>query len=177
MSPPSAKLSVFVSGQVACIKIAGRANFTSSIDFKTLVAELMDRGFNCFVLDLSECLLMDSTFLGVLAGFGLKLSGAQNGNPLAPGIQLLNPNERVADLLENLGVAHLFKTVSAVADLPRELVMTETVATATPSSEEVKQNCLDAHKTLMAISPANVAKFKDVAQFLAEDLRKAKSVS
>ena len=77
MSTTSAKLLVFASGHLACIKIAGRANFTSSLDFKTLIQELSDKGTTCFVLDLSECVLMDSTFLGVLAGFGLKMSPAQ----------------------------------------------------------------------------------------------------
>ena len=67
---------VLAGEQFACIKISGRANFTSSIDFRTLITELRQKGYTFFVLDLSECALMDSTFLGVLAGFGLKMSGA-----------------------------------------------------------------------------------------------------
>src|ERR1041384_1331833 len=59
MSPRSAKMSVLVGEKFACIRISGRANFSSSIDFKTLVHELRVRGFSCFVLDLSECVLMD----------------------------------------------------------------------------------------------------------------------
>lgn len=31
---------------------------------------------------------------------------------------------------------------------------------------------LEAHQTLMKINPANIPKFKDVAEFLAEDLKK-----
>ena len=73
MNTAPAKMWVFVGERFACIKISGRANFTSSIDFKTVVQELRQKGCNYFVLDLSECALMDSTFLGVLAGFGLKL--------------------------------------------------------------------------------------------------------
>jgi len=75
MSTASARMLVLVAEKFACIKISGRANFTSSIDFKVLLNELLAKGFNTFVLDLSECVLMDSTFLGVLAGFGLKASG------------------------------------------------------------------------------------------------------
>jgi hypothetical protein len=37
---------------------------------------------------------------------------------------------------------------------------------------DVTRNCLEAHKTLMEIKPENVNKFKDVAQFLAEDLKR-----
>lgn len=172
MNPPSAKLLVYASGHSACIKIIGRANFTSSIDFKTLVTELMQQGFTCFVLDLAECILMDSTFLGVLAGFGLKVS-AKNGAP-GGSIQLLNPNERIAELLENLGVAHLFKTVHGTADLPGELLAQPAANGTAPTREEVTRNCLEAHKTLIEIAPDNAIKFKEVAQFLAEDLKRSK---
>src|SRR3954464_15594496 len=118
MSTPSAKLLVFVSGQLACVKIVGRANFTSSIDFKTLLNELLGKGYSCFLLDLAECVLMDSTFLGVLAGFGLRLSIARNGEPAGRAIELLNPNPRISELLENLGVLHLFKVVTGPMALP-----------------------------------------------------------
>ena len=70
----SASLSVLVGKRFACVKIAGRANFASSPDFKTLLSELSQKGFGHFIIDLSECVLMDSTFLGVLAGFGMKLN-------------------------------------------------------------------------------------------------------
>jgi len=71
MNSPSARMLVWVGEQFACIRIIGRANFTSSVDFRTLISELRQQGCSYFVLDLAECVLMDSTFLGVLAGFGL----------------------------------------------------------------------------------------------------------
>src|SRR5258708_16688174 len=175
MAPPSAKLLVYTSGHSACVRIAGRANFTSSIDFKMLLNGLVQKGFDCFVCDLSDCILMDRTFMGVLAGFGLKLYRPQNGETAIRPIQILSPNPRIAELLENLGVAHLFKTITS-----REVVPGEHVADGQPdgkehSREEVTRNCLEAHKILMEIAPGNVSKFKEVAQFLAEDLKKTKT--
>ena len=41
-----------------------------------------------------------------------------------------------------------------------------------PDREEVQRTCLEAHETLMEINPNNVPRFKDVARFLAEDLKK-----
>ena len=164
---------VFASGHLACVKIAGRANFTSSIDFKTLFNELLDKGYTCLVLDLAECVLMDSTFLGVLAGFGLRMSVAA-GAGTCPSIELLNPNARVADLLENLGVMHLFRVVKGPLELPPQSPA-EAPADSAPTRDEVTRTCLEAHQTLMSINPANVTKFKDVAAFLAEDLKKAKT--
>ncbi len=171
----SAKLLVYVHEQLACIKIVGRANFTSSLDFKTLVNELVDKKFTCFLLDLSECVLMDSTFLGVLAGFGLKMTGAANGQRNGHSIVLMNPNPRIAELLENLGVVHLFKVMDGTAELPKGCTLEAAPDTAAPTREEVKVNCKEAHEILMSINPANIPKFKDVTLFLAEDLKKSRT--
>jgi len=164
-------MSVLVGDQFACIRITGRANFSSSIDFKTLLNELKQKGFSYFVLDLSGCTLMDSTFLGVLAGFGLKMMS--NGDDQAePAIELLNPNARIIDLLESLGVLHLFKVTQGPVTLP-ENAQAHTHEPVCSTKEEVTRACLEAHRTLMEINPQNAAKFKEVAQFLAEDLKKA----
>src|SRR3954451_10114696 len=154
MSAPAAKLLVLAAEKFACVRIIGRANFTSSIDFKTLVNELLQRGFDYFVIELSECVLMDSTFLGVLAGFGLKMSQSRS-EPGKCGIELLNPNPRITELLENLGVLHLFRLTQG------PLVGPASAEQSSPkpyeaSKEEVTQNCLEAHHTLMQINPDNV---------------------
>src|SRR4051812_24766951 len=117
MSTPSARMLVLVAKKFACIKISGRANFNSSIDFKVLLNELLQKGFTRFVLDLSECVLMDSTFLGVLAGFGLRVTPGDNGVQ-SVAIELLNPNPRISELLENLGVLHLFQLNHGTLKLP-----------------------------------------------------------
>jgi anti-anti-sigma regulatory factor len=173
MNTPSASMFVLVGEQFACIKIIGRANFTSSIDFKTLVNELRQKGYNYFVLDLSECALMDSTFLGVLAGLGLKMGG-QNRNSCEQALELLNPNARITELLESLGVLHLFKISHGALTLP-EQTQISSYTPQNPTREEVTRACIEAHNVLMEINPDNVARFKEVAQFLAEDLKKLKS--
>jgi anti-sigma B factor antagonist len=167
MAVPSAKMSVLVGKDFACVKIAGRANFTFSPDFKTLLGELIQKGYAHFIIDLSECVLMDSTFLGVLAGFGIKFNPS---SPVTNGrIELSNPNERVTELLENLGVLQLFKIVNGNLQLTGEVCVPPPV---NPSREEITRTSLEAHRTLMEANPDNVPRFKDVAQFLAEDLKK-----
>jgi anti-anti-sigma factor len=166
MSKPGPVLSVAVVERTAFIKIPGRANFTSSHDLKALVGELRQRGFNQFVLDLHECITMDSTFLGVLAGMVLRNNGsAQEGLV----IELLNPNPRVTDLIENLGVLDLFQVRNQA--VPCTLIF-EPSQHVEPSRLEVTRNCLQAHQILMDINPENVPKFKEVTQFMAEDLKR-----
>lgn len=164
-------MMVSVGDRSAFVQINGRANFTSSVDFKTLLDQLLQKGFTCFVLDLTECVLMDSTFLGVLAGFGLKFNSPQP-DKVDRGIELFNPNGRIFELLENLGVIHLFKVVEGNCNAPAGAT---DVKSTNASREEVTSTCLEAHKTLMNIHPENVGRFKDVTAFLAEDLKRIKS--
>ena len=160
-------MSVLVGKDFACVKIAGRANFTFSPDFKTLLGELIQKGYGHFIIDLSECVLMDSTFLGVLAGFGIKFNPS---SPTTNGrIELSNPNARVTELLENLGVLDLFKIVDGALQLTGKVCVPDPV---NPSREEITRTSLEAHRALMEANPDNVPRFKDVAQFLAEDLKK-----
>src|ERR1051325_8350159 len=142
-------MSVAVVDHTAFVKIPGRANFTSSIEFKTLVCELRSRGVDHYVLDLGECVTMDSTFLGVLAGLALRNADgketASNGDKLH--LDLLNPNARIADLLDNLGVVHLFNILHE--ENPCTAIFEPRGNSIPVSQAEMSQNCLEAHQILM----------------------------
>lgn len=171
MSKTPSSLLVCIADRLALIKITGRATFSSSVSFKLLVNELRESGFNDFLLDLGECVTMDSTFLGVLAGMALKLGDGKTPDRRFS-LQLLNPNQRVSDLLENLGVAHLFNTIHSADQQANYEPASQ--GDMSPSRKEISETCLEAHQILMAINPDNIPKFKDVTQFLAEDLKRLK---
>jgi anti-sigma B factor antagonist len=168
MNESLARLMVAASDQLVCIKINGRADFTLSKDTEKLIHQLWERGYRRFVVDLRDCVMMDSTYLGMLSGIGVKFSDA-NHTPDSP-LELLNPSPRIAEVLESLGVAHLFKITQCPDLLAGDYKPMEQTAGITKT--EVMRTCLEAHKTLMALNPENVKKFKDVAQFLAEDLKR-----
>ncbi|MBM3823221.1 MAG: STAS domain-containing protein [Verrucomicrobia bacterium] len=170
MSVPGAKILLAVSGPKVWVKVVGKASFSVSVDLKTALQSLVQRGHTEFIFDLSECPLMDSTFMGVMAGFGMER--AAGAFPCL--VKLVNPAPRVADLLESLGVAHLFTLVRGEAVPPAPGPLLE-ASSAAASKTEVSKTCLEAHEILMSLNPANVAKFKDVAQFLAEDIRRMES--
>jgi hypothetical protein len=71
-------------------------------------------------------------------------------------------------------VIHLFKLSSGPLKAP-EGVEPRAHAPLNPSKEEVTRACLEAHRTLMEANPQNVGRFKEVAQFLAEDLKNLKA--
>lgn len=162
MKTNAAQISVLVSEKCACIRIVGRASVTSGAEFKLLLEELRRRGNSRFVLDLTECTNMDSTIQGLLAGFALKLKTAGGC------FELYRPNERIVESLDTLGALHLFnQTDTTLTDGAIHISEPPPVTRA-----DTTRTCLEAHETLMALSPANIARFKDVTTFLAEDLRK-----
>jgi anti-sigma B factor antagonist len=168
MNESLAKLMVAVSDQVVCIKINGKGDFNLSLDLRKLIDELRQRGYCRFVFELRDCVMMDSTFLGILSGEGLKTC---NGNT-TPGsaLELMNPNPRIAEVLENLGVIHLFK-ITQCPDAAPINYEPQTQASAN-SKVEITRTCLEAHQTLMGLHPDNVLRFKDVAEFLTQDLKR-----
>ena len=170
MSNGTASVSVWVGDQFVCIKLAGRANFQCSIDFKKLIQHLNDQGHRRFVIDVSACQLMDSTFLGVLASLAVKFGQHLNGTEPTP-LELLNPSDRVLDMLDNLGITHFFKILRETPPVGGEFSPVEKSPAGTDRAETTK-TCLEAHRLLMELNPANVAKFKDVTKILEEDLKR-----
>lgn len=175
-------LQIAVADHSAIVKVNGRANFTTSVSFKHLVSELRQRGFQRFALDLTQCVTMDSTFLGVLAGTAVDLSetrqdvpGTDRRNTTEQGqLRLLNPSERVSDLLDNLGIAELFSPVFCQIPTAEDQNLAP-AQEVSASREEITQTCLEAHRRLMDLNPENVPKFKDVAEFLAQDIANLKA--
>ena len=111
------------------------------------------------LLDLSNCINMDSTFLGILMG----MTGRLNR------IELLNPSERIIDLLDNLGVLELLTVGQGTNPFDAELAAADPV---NADKRSLTAASLEAHKLLMKINPENVPRFKDVAKFLEGDLER-----
>ncbi|MFQ3168962.1 MAG: anti-anti-sigma factor [Limisphaerales bacterium] len=164
MGVAPAKLYVADLGKRAVVRITGRANCLSSVPFKRVVNGLIQRGRQTFTLDLSDCQLMDSTFLGVLVGLNRTLSQAGPGG----GFSLYKPTESVRVLLDNLGILELFKTAESLGQVEAAEPAEDAEAA---DKTELTRTSLEAHKTLIEANPKNEAKFKEVTRFLEEDLK------
>lgn len=167
MSKLQPKIEFAVLNHTAFMKISGRASLLNSVEFRSGVNSLVKRGAKHFVLDLTECPIMDSTFLGVLAG--LVIGDSKESAALS--VEILNPHQRVMDLLDSLGVIEFFR-VSRNAQ-PCTQVFDESISDfERVSLVERSRTCLEAHQVLMDLNPQNIPKFKEVARLLAEDLEK-----
>ncbi len=161
---------VAIIDQIVWIKISGRANFTWSLDLKKLIDELWRRGHRRVILELRDCITMDSTFLGELAGIALKFAEARKRGEDCS-VEIANSNARISDTLENVGMAPLFQ-MAQTTSCESEKFEPLTRDGEAPSREDLTRNCLEAHKTLMALDSANIGKFKDVKEFLEDDLKR-----
>jgi anti-sigma B factor antagonist len=102
-----ASILVGVTGKTVYVKVKGKGSFQNSPALKEFARETFERGHRNYVVDLAECPVMDSTFMGTLAGIALRLRESDTGSLL-----VCNVNERNSDLLRNLGLNNLFKIES-----------------------------------------------------------------
>ncbi|HNQ87337.1 MAG TPA: STAS domain-containing protein [Verrucomicrobiota bacterium] len=167
MTDAGTRLMVAVCEGTGFFRVCGRATAKESGVFKEAAEGLRGQGLGHLVLDLSRCDSMDSTFIGVLAGLSRRLRTDAAGGGR---IELVNLNPLVREQLDNLYVLELF-------------LLTESAAapgvgydrlTARPTDKaELCRLMLDAHQTLMAVNPANIPRFRQVTEYLEQDLRRS----
>ncbi len=168
MPPKHAEIRVAHLEGMVCIRIKGRATVHSSVPFKRFMLEQLDLGHRSFVIELSQCLVMDSTFLGVLASLAAQL---QEADAASAHLELVHANERVLGLIDNLGVLDWFEIRQASHEADASLRTHETpLAMEEGSRQEMAKTSLKAHRTLMALHPSNQEKFKDVTAYLEKEL-------
>src|ERR1700744_175240 len=98
------KILVARSGDLGFVKVVGRGSFQNSGCLKAFYLQLLKEGVSRFVIDLGSCTYLDSTFLGILLGLGLKLR--ESGKGL---LNILNASSRNLELLRNLGLDRLIQ--------------------------------------------------------------------
>lgn len=167
MALPGCKILVSAEPPTAIIKIAGRAAAESAREFQLLVQRLHGDGTACFCLDLTGCLLMDSTFSGVLAG--LAGEPGTKAAPNRPQFTLVGANARVLDLLDNLGVLGLVQVLTGGELLAGREGGAE-IALGEVTKDDTTRCCLEAHRLLMQLKPENAAKFRPVVELIERQL-------
>ncbi|MEX0321827.1 MAG: STAS domain-containing protein [Puniceicoccaceae bacterium] len=144
------------------VKISGKASFLNSSPVKDLFDQLVEQGKLRFVIDFQSCTGMDSTFLGILAGLGIKMMKATPKGSIV----LTRLGTRNLELIQNLGL-HRLLTVDTG----------DTVETASSDMEALEKSgkltevenarmVLEAHENLVQIDESNKTKFQDVISFL-----------
>lgn len=169
---PTPQILVGTHEKVVCIRVRGKGSFQNSVGIKQFSTEMIQRGHREFVVDLEECPVMDSTFMGTLTMVALKLRNLGHGS-----LHVIHPNERNAGLLRGLGLDHIL-------DLDDEIGLRAAAAgveehdldgdTRTAADRlQTAETMLAAHQALVDADPQNLSKFKDVMDYLKQDLARA----
>jgi anti-sigma B factor antagonist len=163
----AASILVGVTSRAVHIRVEGKGSFQNSPALKEFSKQMLERGFRNFVVDLNTCSVMDSTFMGTLAGIALRLREFGDGR-----LVVRNANERNSDLLKNLGLNNLFEIESKIPAVRSETNLEAAPLEQTRSNRSDQAACMiEAHEALVDADPENLARFKDVLEYLKQDLR------
>jgi anti-anti-sigma regulatory factor len=151
------------------VKVEGRGSFLNSGNLKEFAREMLDRGYREFVVDLADCAMMDSTFMGTMASVALRLKELGRGH-----LHIVHCGNRSQDLLSGLGLDQIFDIHTNGARAPECGALEPAPAgnSPEPRKQEQAETMLEAHEALCEASPENLFRFKDVLDFLRQDLHR-----
>jgi anti-sigma B factor antagonist len=162
-------IQVGVNGQTVWVKVEGKGNFLNSGNLKEFAREMVNRGYREFVFDLENCEMMDSTFMGTMAGVALRLKELGHGH-----LHVVHCGTRSRELLTGLGLDQIFSIHANGSAAPECEVLTSppAMAAASVAKQRQAQQMLDAHEALCEAAPENFSRFKDVLDYLKQDLHR-----
>ena len=160
-------LQVGVNGPAVWVRVEGKGSFLNSGNLKEFAQEMVNRGYREFVIDLQNCAMMDSTFMGTMAGVALRLKELGHGH-----LHVVHCGNRSRELLSGLGLDQIFSIHSNGSNPPecQSLASEQQGHPPDESKKEQAETILAAHEALCEASPENFLRFKDVLDYLKQDL-------
>jgi anti-sigma B factor antagonist len=156
-------IQVGVNGPAVWVKVEGKGSFLNSGSLKEFAQEMVNRGYREFIIDLENCAMMDSTFMGTMAGVALRLKELGHGH-----LHIVHCGARSHELLTGLGLDQIFSIHTNGTGSP-QCAFTD-AATAAEKKREQTRTMLEAHEALCQAVPENIFRFKDVLDYLKQDL-------
>lgn len=160
-------------GRLFWMRVEGKGSFLNSVQVKRCFQTMIAHGERHFVVDLERCPIMDSTFLGTLTGAALNLRETGSGE-----VCVLNANARNQQLLTSLGLDHILdvdrdgsKYCAERKQVCGELGTCNHGGTPCGKDEQT-EHILEAHEALTRASAENEARFRDVIEFLEQEVRR-----
>ena len=166
-----------LENKVVWIRVGGKGDFQNSPQIKEYAERMIENGERRFVIDLEQCPVMDSTFMGTLTGIARRLMPFEDGK-----LEVLNANERNQQLIRSLGLDNIFD-LDAEGECwqeERQAISASfggELAESSMSKRERAEFVMEAHEALTEADPANVPRFRDVIEFLKKELEETKAGS
>jgi anti-anti-sigma regulatory factor len=149
------------------VKVEGKGSFLNSGNLKEFAQQMVNRGYREFIIDLGNCAMMDSTFMGTMAGVALRLKELGHGH-----LHIVHCGNRSRELLSGLGLDQIFSIQANGSSAPecKSLEQDKSGDMSREQKNEQARTMLDAHEALCEAAPENLFRFKDVLDYLKQDL-------
>lgn len=150
-SPP---FQIARSQDAIYVRVTGLGSMHNASALDAFAEREIEEGAQQFILDLSECTGVDSTFMGTLLGLSNRVRELDAG----AGIALINVDDHARKQLSSVGVDAFVTLVPGETPLPRKLKLTQ-LSTEPVSDRERLKLMVRAHKDLVSADSRNEAKF------------------
>ena len=154
---------------VHVLKFIGEVRLTLGPTISTFLAKLESCDhFQSMIIDLSETETIDSTALGLIAKIGICTREYFDSRA-----SIVSPREDITRVLNSMAMEQVcvvtsdgvVSEASGLQELPTEIT----------SEEVLRDQVLDAHKTLMALADQNFDKFQDLVEALENEKEQERS--
>lgn len=163
----SDRIGVAIIGQNVYVKPVGMATQENSLGIPDFLDAMFRAGCTSVSFDLSECLGMDSTFLGVVAG-------AATVAPHLPGktVIILNAGDRAVRTLKRVGLIPLVCIHEEVLEPPEEIELRAVDFVHLPRTERERlEKIKKLHEELARLNDRNREMFGSFIAMLAAELK------
>lgn len=170
---PTDSIQVAVKDEIGFIRVRGRGTFKVSTSIKEFGNAQLEAGTHALVFDLEDCVGMDSTFMGVLAGLCTRFRRVTDGK-----VVMLNVSEKLRKLMSTLGLnrlveIHAIQATPAIYEncLAGKGSGLQNLDQQAETDLKAAETMLEAHENLVGIDERNLPRFKDVLEYLREDIQ------
>jgi len=160
-----AQILVATNDKTAQVRIVGRATYACSQSLREFATKVIEAGVDRFLVDLSQCVTMDSTFMGTLAMI------VTRGRAQSVVVEAVNASDKVRKLLIGLGLKKLFTFSRTTSEASDWTALCERTVEGEADELAMQKAILEAHEALVEVDPENAPRFKDVLEFLKRDIK------
>ena len=165
-------------GSVAWVRIDGPANQENAGQIRDFLRGRFEKGWSRFVIDLQNCIGIDSTFIGML----YRLAADVTEKSESGSVDVIHPGDRNERSIRKLGLDAMIRIDRDGASWSEEKHLVEEnlkhpLCSQKQTREERAELVLDAHEALIEANEENRSRFCDVVEFLKKDLESQGSES
>lgn len=158
-------------GPVAWVRIDGAANHENAGQIREFLRGRLEKGWTRFVIDLQECVGIDSTFIGML----YRLAADVVSQEKSGAVEVINPGERNERSIRKLGLDSLIQIDPDGSRWEEEKSLIEEnlkhpQCDTVESEMDRAKLVLEAHEALIEANEENKSRFCDVVEFLKQDM-------